>query len=135
MDANTREWLTKNYAASAAHGHGRVGRRVAPESAAATFSDRNDGQQSFSQQPSYIRAIRGKIFALIRVHWRLRELKWLLAMFRVGFYQVSVTISAHQWLKPRIGIEGSPRMIADGFKQETMNRISVSIFVFFVSLW
>jgi len=27
---------------------GRVGRRVAPESAAAAFSDRNDGQQSFS---------------------------------------------------------------------------------------
>ena len=38
----------KNYAASAAHGHGRAGRRVAPGSAAAVLSDRNDGQQSFS---------------------------------------------------------------------------------------
>jgi len=33
----------------AAHDAGRVGRRVAPESATAAFSDRNDGQQGFQQ--------------------------------------------------------------------------------------
>jgi len=41
------DWLLENCAAFAAHGAGRVGRRVAPESAAAAFSDRNDGQQLF----------------------------------------------------------------------------------------
>jgi hypothetical protein len=40
--------LLENCAAQAAHGQGRVGRRVAPESTAAALSDRNDGQQSFS---------------------------------------------------------------------------------------
>jgi hypothetical protein len=40
--------LMKNCTANAAHGQGRVGRRVAPESTAIALSDRNDGQQSFS---------------------------------------------------------------------------------------
>jgi hypothetical protein len=44
----------------AAHGLGRVGRRVAPESASAGLSARNDGQQSFSAAESaIIRVIRG----------------------------------------------------------------------------
>jgi hypothetical protein len=46
MDADVNG-LMKNYAAQAAHGQGRVGRRVAPKSTAAALSDRNDGQQSF----------------------------------------------------------------------------------------
>jgi hypothetical protein len=40
--------LMKNCAASAAHGQGRVGRRVAPESTVVVLSARNDGRQSFS---------------------------------------------------------------------------------------
>jgi hypothetical protein len=45
----------RNCAANAAHAARRVGRRVAPGSAAAVLSDRNDGQQRFSQ-PANIRA-------------------------------------------------------------------------------
>jgi hypothetical protein len=40
--------LMKNCVATATHGQGRVGRRVASRSTAAALSDRNDGQRSFS---------------------------------------------------------------------------------------
>jgi hypothetical protein len=46
----------KNHAAQAAHGQGRVGRRVAPESASEVLSVRNDGQQSFSAASEYPRS-------------------------------------------------------------------------------
>jgi hypothetical protein len=44
----------KNCAANAAHGQGRVGRRVAPGSTAVAFPDRNDGQQSFPVTNSWL---------------------------------------------------------------------------------
>jgi hypothetical protein len=49
MDTDINNKLLKNWAANAAHGQGRVGRRVAPESTATALSDRNDGRQCFSQ--------------------------------------------------------------------------------------
>jgi hypothetical protein len=47
MNTDINNKLLKNCAANAAHGHGRVGHRVAPESTATALSDRNDGQHSF----------------------------------------------------------------------------------------
>jgi len=70
----------------------RVGRRVAPESASEVLSARNDEPAEFFSSLSIsaiIRVIRGEIFALIRVHLRLKKLKWSLVMFRVGFDQLT----------------------------------------------
>jgi hypothetical protein len=53
MNTNRREWLLKNYAASAAHGQGRVGRRVAPESTAQRFLIATTASRVF-QQPVLI---------------------------------------------------------------------------------
>jgi len=49
MNTNVRELAAvKNYAAAQHTAQGRVGRRVAPESASEVLSVRNDGQQRFS---------------------------------------------------------------------------------------
>jgi hypothetical protein len=46
--AGNQEFAAGNLSCEAAHGQGRVSRRVTPGSTAAALSDRNDGRQSFS---------------------------------------------------------------------------------------
>jgi hypothetical protein len=69
-DAADMRRLMKNGAASAAHGHGRIGRRVAPGSTAAALSDRNDGWQVFQQ---HIRVYSRLKSVFIRVPSRRRH--------------------------------------------------------------